>query len=325
MTTLPPTGWYPDPEQPGMLRFWDGTAWTEHRAPDYLPASPRRIGDWLGLSFSTAWRCVVPLLALAALLVVVPAVPFALTLHSLLGEVVVDGGRFDGLNDSAVIPTVAAGAGMVVGLVVFAVAASHQLVYAQRGHRVSWTRSLAVGLGRAAQTTALLVALTLLPVVVFVVGVASPTAGVSLLMILAALALGAAVVVAGVFVPVAAATSPQGTRLLVGSAGVAKGRVGAIIGRLLLLSLVSLLVTLAGSLVVSPITAAVGGLDPNDIQLADDGTIESVVMDELLPGANGFALYIAVSSLVQAVGMAVWFAGLAVIYLDVRAPLRPEP
>jgi uncharacterized RDD family membrane protein YckC len=28
-----PAGWYPDPEQPGQQRYWDGTSWTENRAP----------------------------------------------------------------------------------------------------------------------------------------------------------------------------------------------------------------------------------------------------------------------------------------------------
>jgi hypothetical protein len=28
----PPAGWYPNPEAPGR-RYWDGTSWTEHRAP----------------------------------------------------------------------------------------------------------------------------------------------------------------------------------------------------------------------------------------------------------------------------------------------------
>lgn len=27
----PPAGWFPDPERPGGQRYWDGTAWTEHR------------------------------------------------------------------------------------------------------------------------------------------------------------------------------------------------------------------------------------------------------------------------------------------------------
>ncbi|MBV9382142.1 MAG: DUF2510 domain-containing protein [Streptosporangiaceae bacterium] len=37
---MPPTGWYPDPYGvPGLLRWWDGTAWTAHIQSD--PAAPR--------------------------------------------------------------------------------------------------------------------------------------------------------------------------------------------------------------------------------------------------------------------------------------------
>lgn len=28
-----PAGWYPDPENPGQQRYWDGTAWTQNFAP----------------------------------------------------------------------------------------------------------------------------------------------------------------------------------------------------------------------------------------------------------------------------------------------------
>jgi len=27
--------WYTDPEHPDQLRYWDGTQWTEHRAPKH--------------------------------------------------------------------------------------------------------------------------------------------------------------------------------------------------------------------------------------------------------------------------------------------------
>ena len=35
MTT--PAGWYPNPENAGQLRYWDGTTWTEHLAPNQGP------------------------------------------------------------------------------------------------------------------------------------------------------------------------------------------------------------------------------------------------------------------------------------------------
>jgi hypothetical protein len=34
-----PAGWYPD--EYGVTRFWNGTAWTEHTAPPPPPASPQ--------------------------------------------------------------------------------------------------------------------------------------------------------------------------------------------------------------------------------------------------------------------------------------------
>jgi hypothetical protein len=33
MTQTPGAGWFVDPEDPTQYRYWDGTAWTEHRSP----------------------------------------------------------------------------------------------------------------------------------------------------------------------------------------------------------------------------------------------------------------------------------------------------
>ena len=39
MTT--PPGWYRDPHAPLLERWWDGTAWTEHRRTPGAPAVPQ--------------------------------------------------------------------------------------------------------------------------------------------------------------------------------------------------------------------------------------------------------------------------------------------
>ena len=37
MSDLPPADWYTDPEDESQYRYWDGSAWTEHRAPRHAP------------------------------------------------------------------------------------------------------------------------------------------------------------------------------------------------------------------------------------------------------------------------------------------------
>lgn len=41
MTTAPPAGWYKDPGNPGLVRWWDGAHWTAHTNPaPSQPATP---------------------------------------------------------------------------------------------------------------------------------------------------------------------------------------------------------------------------------------------------------------------------------------------
>ena len=47
-------GWYPDPERADGLRYWDGAAWTEHRAPRPAGAAPPPPGRIVTHDQSTA-------------------------------------------------------------------------------------------------------------------------------------------------------------------------------------------------------------------------------------------------------------------------------
>ena len=40
MSEHPPAGWFPDPDDASQQRYWDGSAWTEHRVPAAGPGGP---------------------------------------------------------------------------------------------------------------------------------------------------------------------------------------------------------------------------------------------------------------------------------------------
>lgn len=48
-----PANWYPDPDAPSRLRFWDGVSWTAHYAP--MPAPPSATPDALASLLGPEW------------------------------------------------------------------------------------------------------------------------------------------------------------------------------------------------------------------------------------------------------------------------------
>ena len=61
-----PPAWYPDPTNPGLQRYWNGTAWTQHTTPLYasapiqpvVGASPDDPVHWL-LPTGRSWESIV--------------------------------------------------------------------------------------------------------------------------------------------------------------------------------------------------------------------------------------------------------------------------
>lgn len=48
-----PAGWYPDTNQPGTLRYWDGTAWTEHTHAQSQAQAPTGMPQQQGTGYQT--------------------------------------------------------------------------------------------------------------------------------------------------------------------------------------------------------------------------------------------------------------------------------
>lgn len=71
-TTPTPAGWYPDPADPAVRRYWDGTAWTADQDWDNpTPVPPRGNGPG-GYPYATFWDRFLGLL-LDSLILAVPA------------------------------------------------------------------------------------------------------------------------------------------------------------------------------------------------------------------------------------------------------------
>jgi hypothetical protein len=84
--SLPPAGWFDDPERPDTYRYWDGAEWTDHRAPKSAPAMHE---DNSGIGIvSSGWELFkahwVPMLAIGALTWVGIIVGAALIISALL-------------------------------------------------------------------------------------------------------------------------------------------------------------------------------------------------------------------------------------------------
>ena len=70
----PSAGWYPDPSTPGILRFWDGTAWTAHTSapnpvaqPAAAPAAAPEPRKSPGVDTNTVWIWLIVLLPMFAM------------------------------------------------------------------------------------------------------------------------------------------------------------------------------------------------------------------------------------------------------------------
>lgn len=272
-------GWFPDPHNPGQLRYWDGSTWTEHiHVPETVAAPPpfapsqgqsqsqgqnppppggptgtpriNDIGEWIRESFKVAWRTLVPV----GKLLVIGGLPMLVAF--LIGGV----GVFSLRSDSA---TSGIGAVPILLFVIAAlvfIAAAVWMVIATLGayymlYEAHYQRPVSVGdalmVGRrniwrliGAYLIMAAVGLAALAVVGLIVGGLYLAIGEAAFLLLILVYFGWIAFsfwlqVKLPFVPVAAAVSPPGTQLIRTSMGLSDGRFWPTLGRVFLLGIIA--------------------------------------------------------------------------------------
>ncbi len=270
-------GWFPDPHNPGQLRYWNGSTWTEHTHVPETVASPppfnqgqrhpqgqnppppsgpnghqriNDIGEWIRSSFRVAWAKLIPV----GTLFVIGLIPILLAF--VIWGVSVFSFRADSstsdLSTTGLLLFVIAMLVFIAGAVWMAVAVTgaYHLLH-EAHHQRSVTVADAMSIGRqnvwrlvGAYLMVAAVAVAVLALVGLIIGGLYLAIGDAALLLLilvyfAWIAASFWLQVKLTFIPVAAAVSPPGTRLVRTSMDLSAGRFWPTLGRVLLLSIIA--------------------------------------------------------------------------------------
>lgn len=273
---LPPEGWYDDPYGAPVVRWWDGSTWTDQTAPPPTagtgptggagPNGLLDIGAWLTETFQCFRGRLGDLFAIIALVQIVSSAMvglglwFGLREFELLISTVGDNGDVDVSGGStAALGAVIAVAGGLFGLSSRA-AVTHQLAAAQTEPPLPWSVSIAHGLRRLPKIIGVAILTGLVLIVMWLV--AAALAFVSPLLLL--LTIPAALVgsiwwwIRSSLFGTAVALVPPGVSAVKTSFALTRTRVFALFGRLLLLGLIGFAASLATNVVSAPINALAG-------------------------------------------------------------------
>ena len=155
---LPPPGWYDDPYGAPMVRWWDGTTWTDQVAPppDQGPAGPggtvgghglSDIGTWLSETFRRLGTRIGNLFAIISIVQLITAMVVGLGLWLALRgfrlEIVDQGDTADSDVEGGAAAALGGAVALFGGLFGFAArgAVTHQLASADREPGLPWSAS----------------------------------------------------------------------------------------------------------------------------------------------------------------------------------------
>lgn len=327
----PPPGWYPDPTTGNGLRWWDGFSWSEQtsESADLPTTALKPVGEWMNDLFRLVGSRAGHLFPMIVVLIIPAGLLNGMTVWLGFRNLVVS---FDGETGEPSFVNEGVGAGtyglvaasfllLLAASVFLGVAAIGQAVAALDGRPEPWSASIRAAVGRLAR--ALGVVLTVVVALFAAYGAMVATAAVfpPLLLIAVPAWLAGSVWLAIRFslALVTAAVSPPGTASLVTSWRLTASRFWALLGRMAVLALITVTLSLVASIVAAPFRAIAGadtvGIEPG----ADEIRFVDVMGDNPAIFAIG-QLFNAIGNGAAAV---LWAVGLALIYRSLSGPTEP--
>jgi hypothetical protein len=325
----PPPGWYQDPSRGDGFRWWDGLAWTDQTSPT-PPRSQHELGsatEWLGQAVRLALSRAGHFFPMVVLLIVPTTLLNGMSVWYALREAVLvtdaESGTLsltnpgaDGLHYGLLAATslLLAAATLYLGV---AVVRHTQAELEDRSE--PWSASMLDGLGRLPRAMAVALVIGLVVVGLYLIMVLTGLALPALLLITLPLwVVGAMLATIRLSLgPVAAALAPPGASALSISWGLTRSRFWALFGRLALLTLISLVLTLIASVAAAPFTALVGGSGANG---PEPGSSELRFGDLLGDNPAVFAISQLFSALSNGASAVLWGVGLALVYRNLAGP-----
>ena len=326
----PPPGWYPDPEDGLGFRRWDGLAWTDDRSesPNTASASLAPLREWMGELFRIVSSRAGHFFPMIVLLIVPTYLAFGVSswyaFHDLVLTTNSASDEFGFANpDASTVWYVLAGVTLLVVLVAMVtllVSSVRQVQIALGEEGEPWSTSMAKGIGRLPRALGLTAVLLLMLFVLFVMVVTVGAAPVLAIVTVPLWIVGSLLLSVRLSLTIVAASlAPRGVRCLEISWKLTRSHSRALFGRMAMLTLFSISLSLVMTVAATPFIGIVGGagtapLEPNASELP--------FSDLLGDNPAVFAIGQLFSALGYGAAMVLWAAGFVLLYRDLSGPLE---